>query len=639
MSATPGAARGKGSALRFGLRRRARGSGPGAGAARAGQADLPRSFRWRAHLTFGLLSCAAAGLIWRAVNLQLVNHGFLSSQGDARFSRVVTIAAHRGVITDRYGEPLAVSTPVDSVWVNPKELVLATDQIPRLASALHLDAHELAQRVTSNLDREFLYVARHRAPAEAQKVRDLAIPGVYLTREYQRYYPAGEVTGHVLGFTDVDDAGQEGIELAFDHWLAGEDGAKRVIQDRYGRVVQDVESIRPARPGHDLTLSLDLRVQYLAYRELKRAVRDQRARGGSLVVLDVATGEVLAMVNQPAFNPNDRDQIEPEAYRNRAATDILEPGSAMKPFFVAAALASGRYSDQSIIDTSPGYIKVGSHIFPDEHSLGRINIATILAKSSNVGMAHIALSLDPKLMWSTLTAVGFGRVTASGFPGESAGLLGHYSHWRPIGIVTMSHGYGISVTPLQLAQAYATIGSLGIARPVSLLRVDHAPDGVRVLDEHVCRELIGMLESVVTTEGATGLKAAIPGYRVAGKTGTAWKAMAGGYSTNLYMSVFAGVAPATQPRLAVAVVIDEPSAGLHRGGDVAAPVFSAVVGGALRLLAVPPDEPIAIPADEQPAQAYASRGSRGVTPRDSRTGVSQGSRRVAARAAGTVARR
>jgi cell division protein FtsI (penicillin-binding protein 3) len=564
--------------------------------------DAPRSFRWRAHLLFALLGIAAAALVWRAVNLQLVDHSFLAGQGDARFSRVVSIAAHRGMITDRSGEPLAVSTPVDSVWVNPKELAAATDQIPRLAAALHLDAQDLARRVTSNLDREFLYIARHRAPAEAERAKALGIPGVYLTREYQRYYPAGEVTGHVIGFTDVDDAGQEGLELAFDHWLAGEDGAKRVIQDRYGRIVQDVEGIRPARPGRDLVLSIDLRLQYLAYRELKRAVRDQRARGGSLVLLDVQTGEVLAMVNQPPFNPNDRDQMEPDLYRNRAATDIFEPGSTMKPFFIAAGITSGKYDDHSIIDTSPGFIKVGSRIFEDEHgSLGRIDIATILAKSSNVGMAHIALSLPPKLIWTTLSSVGFGRVTASGFPGESAGLLSSYTHWRPIGIATMSHGYGISVTPLQLAHAYATIGAFGVSRPVSLLRVDHAPTGDRVLSEQVCRELVGMLEAVVTQEGATGKKAAIPGYRVSGKTGTAWKANSGGYSTNLYMSVFAGVAPASRPRLAAAVVIDEPGAGVYYGGDVAAPVFSAVVGGALRLLGVPPDEAVGVPADEQPA--------------------------------------
>lgn len=578
----------------------------------AARTGAPVSFHLRALFAFGLLVAAAAGLLWRAIHLQLVDHGFLAGQGDARFSRIVSIAAHRGMITDRYGEPLAVSTPVDSVWVNPKELALATDQIPPLAAALHLDEEGLTRHVTSNLDREFLYVARHLPPADAERARSLDIPGVYLSREYQRFYPAGEVTGHVLGFTDVDDAGQEGLELAFDHWLAGEDGAKRVIQDRYGRIVQDVEGIRPARPGRDLTLSIDLRLQYLAYRELKRAVRDQRARAGSLVILDVQTGEVLAMVNQPPFNPNDREQKAPELYRNRAATDILEPGSAMKPFFVAAGLAAGKYDSHSIIDTSPGYIKVGSRIFPDEHDLGRVDIATILAKSSNVGMAHIALSLPAKLIWSTLAGVGFGRVTTSGFPGESAGLLSDSAHWRPIGIVTMSHGYGISVTPLQLAHAYATIGALGVSRPVTFLRVDGPPPGMRVLDERVCRELLGMLESVVTQEGATGRKAAIPGYRVSGKTGTAWKATAGGYSTDLYMSVFAGVAPASDPRLAAAVVIDEPSAGEHLGGDVAAPVFSAVVGGALRLLGVPPDEAVGVPADEQPAPIETKAAHRSV---------------------------
>ncbi|TLY63848.1 MAG: penicillin-binding protein 2 [Gammaproteobacteria bacterium] len=546
-----------------------------------------------------LLVGSAAGLVWRAVNLQLVDHGFLEREGDARFSRVAQIAAHRGTVTDRYGEPLAVSTPVDSIWVNPKELALATDQIPRLAAALHQDRQELARRITSNLEREFLYLARHRQPAEAQQIKALGIPGVYLSREYRRYYPAGEVTGHILGFTNVDDAGQEGLELAFDHWLAGEDGAKRVIQDRYGRTVQDVESIRPARPGRDLVLSIDLRIQYLAYRELKAAMRDQRARAGSAVVLDVTTGEVLAMVNQPAYNPNDREQMIAATYRNRAATDIFEPGSSIKPFFVAAGLASGKYDDRSIIDTSPGFYKVGVKIFEDERNLGAINIATVLAKSSNVGMAHIALSLAPQLIWSTLTRLGFGQVTTSGYPGESAGLLAPYSQWRPIGIATMSHGYGLSVTPLQLAHAYASIGTLGIARPVSFLRVDAAPAGERVLDSRVCRELVGMLETVVAAEG-TGKLAAIPGYRVSGKTGTAWKAVAGGYSTDQFMAVFGGVAPATEPRLAAVIVIDEPSAGLHHGGDVAAPVFSRVIGGALRLLAVAPDQAVS-PPEELPS--------------------------------------
>ncbi|MBS0421922.1 MAG: penicillin-binding protein 2 [Proteobacteria bacterium] len=553
----------------------------------------------------GFVACGACGLIYRAVSLQLVDHTFLAKEGDARVSRVATIAAHRGTITDRYGEPLAVSTPVDSIWVNPKELALATDQIPRLASALKQDRQELERRIASNLDRSFLYLARGRQPSEAEQIKALGIPGVYLSREYRRYYPSGEVAGHILGFTNVDDAGQEGLELAFDHWLAGEDGAKRVIQDRYGRIVQDVESIRPVRPGRDLVLSIDLRIQYLAYRELKAAIREQRARAGSVVVIDVVTGEVLAMVNQPSFNPNDREQILPATYRNRAATDIFEPGSSMKPFFVAAGIASGKYDDHSIIDTSPGYFKVGSWPVEDEHNNGPINIATVLARSSNVGMARLALSLEPKQIWNTLTGFGFGQVTTSGYPGESAGLLANYSQWRPIGIATMSHGYGISVTPLQLAHAYATLGSFGLSRPVSFLRVDSPPGGQRVMAPPAAKELIGMLESVVVAEGATGRRAAIPGYRVSGKTGTAWKAFAGGYSTDKFMGVFGGVAPATEPRLAAIVVIDEPSAGLHRGGDVAAPVFSAVVGGALRLLAVAPDRPINAPDDVVPAPTRA----------------------------------
>jgi cell division protein FtsI (penicillin-binding protein 3) len=561
------------------------------------------SFRWRSYVLLAILGASALALGWRAANLALRDHGFLASQGNARFTRVASIVAHRGTIIDRYGEPLAVSTPVDSVWTNPRELALATDQIPRLAAALKLDRQELTRRVTSNLDREFLYLARHLQPAEAQQIRALEIPGVYLSREYRRYFPAGEVAGHILGFTNVDDAGQEGLELAFDHWLAGEDGAKRVIQDRYGRVVQDVDSIRSARPGRDLILSIDLRIQYLAYRELKAAILQQRARAGSVIVLDVATGEVLAMVNQPAYNPNDREQFVASTYRNRAATDIFEPGSSIKPFFVAAGLVSGKYDDHSVIDTAPGFFKVGVKTIEDEHgSLGTINLATVLAKSSNVGMARLALSLEPQLIWKTLTSLGFGQVTTSGYPGESAGLLSDYAHWRPIGIATMSHGYGLSVTPLQLAHAYATVGALGVNRAVSFLRVDTAPAGERVLDPHLCHELISMLESVVAAEG-TGKRAAIPGYRVAGKTGTAWKATAGGYSTDRYMAVFGGIAPSSNPRLAAVVVIDEPSAGKYMGGDVAAPVFSAVVGPALRLLAVAPDEPVRALPDTEPAVA------------------------------------
>ena len=543
----------------------------------------------RLQIILVLLIAGALALAARAVDLQLMSHGFLAGQGDARYSRVAEISAHRGTITDRYGEPLAVSTPVDSVWVNPQELSQSADQLPRLARALKREPQALARRVSSNLDREFLYLARHLQPEQAARIRALGIPGVYLLREYRRYYPAGEVSGHLLGFTSIDDSGQEGLELAYDHWLAGEDGAKRVIQDRYGRIVENVESIRTARPGKDLVLSVDLRIQYLAYRELKRALLEHRARSGSLVVLDVATGEVLAMVNQPAFNPNDREQLAAGRYRNRAVTDIFEPGSSIKPFVVAAALASGRFHERSVIDTAPGFVKVGIKVIEDKHNLGAIDLATVLAKSSNVAMAKMALSLDPEQIWTTLNSLGFGQVTTSGYPGESAGLLSAHSHWRPIGVATLSYGYGMSVTPLQLAHAYATLGAGGIRRPVTFLRADGETEGERVLDERVALELIQLLEAVITPDG-TGVRASLAGYRVAGKTGTAWKSTAGGYSTDKYMAVFAGVVPASAPRLAAVVIIDEPGGTQYYGGDVAAPVFAAVMAGALRLMAVAPDD-------------------------------------------------
>jgi len=593
-----------GSGARAGSRRGVRTS---YGASRQPARSAPHSFRLRLLLLFSVLVAAAGALVGRAVDLQLVDHGFLAQQGDARFARLAAIVAHRGNITDRNSEPLAVSTPVDSIWVNPHELAGNLDQLPRLASALGADRQALLRHVSSNMDREFLYVARGLQPGDAGRVRALNLPGVNLAREYRRYYPAGEVTGHVLGFTSIDDVGQEGAELAFDNWLAGEDGAKRVIQDSKGRKVEDIESIRPVRPGRDLSLSLDLRIQYLAYRELKSAILENRARAGSVVVIDIDTGEVLAMVNQPAYNPNDRAQLMAAAYRNRAVTDLFEPGSSIKPFVVAAALASGKFTANSVIDTNPGFIQIGATTFPDEHNLGVIGLATILAKSSNVGMAKLALQLEPQQIWSTLNRFGFGQVTNGGFPGESAGVFSNYSHWRAISIATLSHGYGISVTPLQLAQAYAAIGALGVRRPVSMLRTQAPPPGERILDQNVCRELLGLLETVTTQEGATGVRARIPGYRVAGKTGTAWKSSNGAYSKDRYTSVFAGVVPASNPRLAAVVVIDEPTAGKYMGGDVSAPVFSAVLGGALRLMAVAPDDMSAPLAPLSPAQTVARR--------------------------------
>lgn len=570
---------------------------------RDGEAEFDaREFRLRARLLNGVLVAAALVLLGRSIQLQVLDQQFLARQADMRHARDATMLAHRGAVLDRFGEPLAVSSPVDSVWVNPPEIAQSGDGIAKLARALGKNRQRLEQRITSNLDREFLYVARHLDPRAAGSIAELGIPGCYLAREYRRYYPNGEITGHILGFTNLDEEGQEGLELAYNQSLAGVDGEKRVIQDGRGRIVQNVEINRPPLPGEDLETSIDLRIQYLAYRELKSAVRKHRARAGTVIVLDVESGEVLAMVNQPSFNPNDRSQYEVARYRNRAATDIFEPGSSIKPFVLAAALESGRYRADSTVDATA--FRVGAKLIEDKHHLGTIDVAEVLARSSNVGMAKIALSLEPAQMHGTLRSLGFGEVTASGFPGESAGLLTSPGSWRPIGIATMSYGYGLSVTPLQLAQAYATVGAFGIHRPITFRRVDEPVPGARVLPRRVARDLIGLLEGAVTPAG-TGVKASVPGYRVAGKTGTAWKADTGGYSTDRFLSVFAGVVPATHPRLAVVVMIDEPRGRLYYGGDVAAPVFSAVTSGALRLMSVAPDDlahvfPLTLAAGEAP---------------------------------------
>ena len=547
--------------------------------------------KWkRSRTTLTILAFICGGLVLegRILYLQVYQREFLSAQGDDRFLRTVQISAHRGTITDRHGEPLAVSTPVDSIWANPEDLARAMDRLPELAAALEVDEAWLVRRVTSNLDREFVYLRRHLTPDHAASVLQLGLPGVATFREYRRYYPAGEVVGHLLGFTNIDDVGQEGLEFEFDYWLRGEHGAKRVLRDRLGRIVEDLELVRPARPGRTLRASLDLRLQYLAYRELKQAVADHDAVSGSAVVLDPATGEVLAMVNQPSYNPNNRTQYDPSRYRNRAITDIFEPGSSVKPFVVAAALESGRYQPSSVIDTSPGTLWVdGREVTSDNNNLGAIDLTTILARSSNVGAAKLALQLDQEQLWSTLSSLGLGRVTESGFPGESAGVLQDVHYWNPVGQATLSYGYGISVTALQLAQAYAVIAADGVRRRVSLLAVDDSEQGERALSGHTAESLQSMLETVVRQ--GTGRRAAVANYRVAGKTGTAWKSGEGGYFGDRYLAVFGGFAPVSDPRLVTVVVIDEPRRSAYYGGEVAAPIFSRIVAGGLRLLSVPPD--------------------------------------------------
>ncbi|MBU1190695.1 MAG: penicillin-binding protein 2 [Gammaproteobacteria bacterium] len=542
----------------------------------------------RRRIVLGLFATAFVALVWRAVDLQVFNQDFLQNQGDARHLRVVTLAAHRGMILDRNGEPLAVSTPVDSVWANPQELATGREYWSALAKILQLDPDQMRRQLEARSEREFVYLKRHVDPTVAAQIRSLGAPGVALQREYRRYYPDGEVTAQVLGFTDVDDVGQEGLELAYEDWMRGESGAKRVIKDGKHSIIENVESIRPARPGRDLTLSIDRRIQYLAYRELKAAVQQHKARSGSVVVLDTTTGEILAMVNQPSYNPNNRSHLKPSQIRNRAVTDLFEPGSTLKAFTVACGLESGKYRPETQIDTTPGFYRVGSNLVRDVHNYGPLDVVGVIRKSSNVGSSKIALSLDKEMFWNKLHQLGFGTVSASGFPGEASGLLVNYRRWRIFEQATLSFGYGMSATPLQLAQAYGVLAADGEMRPASFLKLDKAPRGERVFSQRTAREMRLMLEEAVGPDG-TAPAARVSGYRVGGKTGTVRKSIAGGYADNRYVSVFAGFAPSSKSRLAIAVMIDEPSNGDYYGGKVAAPVFSAVMAGALRFLNVAPD--------------------------------------------------
>jgi len=545
-----------------------------------------------ARLTFvkGVLLLGVAALLLRMGDLNLNQRKFLQGQGDARYLRTVSIPAHRGMINDRNGEPLAISTPVESVWANPQELAQARERWPQLARLLGIDADDLARHLSQRMDKEFVYLRRHVNPALAKKVLALRIPGVALQPEYRRYYPMGEVMAHVVGFTNIDDKGQEGIELMMDKRLRGMPGSKRVIKDRLGRIVENVESIHEPRAGDDLQLSIDRRIQYLAYRELKAAVQRNHARAGSAVMLDATTGEVLAMVNQPAYNPNNRSDLSSTRLRNRAVTDVFEPGSTMKPFTIVAALESGRYSPTTPINTEPGLMRLGGFTIRDTHDHGLIDVSTVIQKSSNVGASRIALSMQPKRLWDVLSRFGFGYDTGSGFPGEASGLLSAYQDWRDVDRATISYGYGISVTALQLANAYATLATGGEQRPVSFFKVtdDNRSRARRVTSSHITEEVRDMLERVVQP-GGTGTRANIEGYRVAGKTGTVRKAVAGGYNEEHYLSVFAGMAPASRPRLVMVVMVDSPNDGEYYGGLIAAPVFSRVMEGALRLMDIAPD--------------------------------------------------
>ena len=547
------------------------------------------SFDGRRTFLFLCMTLAAVALVWRAVCLQVLDTEFLQSQADARHLRVVSLPAHRGKILDRNGEPLAISTPVESVWVNPQALGSEQQRIPELTKLLSLDYDKVQRLLASRADREFIYLRRHISPGLASQVAALKIPGVYLQREYRRYYPGGEVTAHIIGFTNIDDSGQEGIELAYEEWLDGEPGAKRVVKDGNHKIIEDVESIRRPRPGKDLVLSIDRRIQYLAYRELKAVMKEHKARSASAVVLDIKNGEVIAMVNQPSFNPNKRQQLRSSSMRNRAVTDVFEPGSTMKPFIVASALESGRYQPETPVSTSPGWLRVGVNTVRDVHDYGQLDVSGVIRKSSNVGISKIALSLPADEIWTLLTELGFGAQTFSGFPGEASGLLSYHGDWNAIETATLAYGYGVSVTPLQLAQAYAVLATGGIKRSVVFLRDSDVTEERRIMPAVIAQQVRNMLEQAAGPNGTAPL-AQVPGYRVAGKTGTVKKSSAGGYSSNKYLAVFAGMAPASDPRFVMVVMVDEPANGKYYGGQVAAPVFSKVMAGALRLMAVPPDD-------------------------------------------------
>ncbi|MEX0943518.1 MAG: penicillin-binding transpeptidase domain-containing protein [Pseudomonadales bacterium] len=521
----------------------------------------------------------------RVVLLQFVDGDFLQDQGDARTIRMERINAHRGMIKDRKGKPLAISSPVTSLWANPAELLDGTQNLDQLALMFDVAPKEFEGRLKKNEIKNFIYLRRHMPPPEAEKILSLDIRGVYAEREYHRFYPAGEVTSHIIGFTNIDDAGQEGLELSYDNWLQGTPGKKKVLKNLYGQIVRDIKPVSEARPGKELTLSVDLRLQYLAYRELKSAVSYHNAESGSFVILDVLSGEVLAMVNQPSYNPNNRASLELDTVRNRAATDVFEPGSTVKPFTVAVALETGAYTADSEIDTSPGFIHVGGKTIPDPSNYGVLDLGSIIAKSSQVGITKLALSLNEYDVWSMFQSVGYGQGTGIGFPGESSGFLPNHRRWKDIERATFAYGYGFTVTPLQLAASYLAIANGGVHRELSLLHSAETK-GTRVFNASTALELRAMLHQAIMD--GTGSGARVDGYTVAGKTGTVRKVGKSGYEDTRHLAFFAGMAPAMNPRIVGVVMINDPKHGEYGGGAVAAPVFSRVIAGVLRLLNVPP---------------------------------------------------
>ncbi|PMU87036.1 Peptidoglycan synthase FtsI [Pseudomonas veronii 1YdBTEX2] len=573
-------------------------------------------YPWRFRLMLGLLALMVGAITWRIIDLQVVDRDFLIGQGDARSLRHIPIPAHRGLITDRNGEPLAVSTPVTTLWANAKELQVAKDRWPQLAAALGQDPKALAERLEAQANKEFIYLVRGLTPEQGQQVLDLKVPGVYGIEEFRRFYPAGETTAHMVGFTDIDDHGREGVELAYDEWLAGVPGKRQVIKDRRGRLIKDVQVTKNAKAGKPLALSIDLRLQYLANRELRNAIIENGAKAGSLVIMDVKTGEILAMVNQPTYNPNNRRNLQPAMMRNRAMIDVFEPGSTMKAISMSAALETGRWKPSDKVEVYPGTLQLGKYTIRDvSRTEGPVlDLTGILINSSNVGMSKVAFDIGGETIYHLAQKIGLGQPTGLDFPGERVGNLPNYRDWKKAETATLSYGYGLSVTAIQLAHAFSVLANNGRMVPLSLIHVDEAPKATQVIPESVAKTMQGMLQQVI--EAPRGVfRAQVPAYHVAGKSGTARKTSVGtkGYAENSYRSLFAGFGPMSDPRYAIVVVIDEPSKAGYFGGLVSAPVFSKVMSGTLRLMNITPDN---LPPTQQanagpPAAAVKANGGRG----------------------------
>lgn len=556
---------------------------------------------WRSRTVGLLLMAAFLALVLRGFYLQVINNDFLQEKGDSRYLRDIEVSASRGKITDRNGDMLAVSTPMKSVWAIPGDArTMSLPQKRQLAALLDMGVRDLDGKIAA--EKTFVFIKRQVPPETAARIALLKLPGVHQENEYRRYYPTGDMTAHIVGFTGVDDKGLEGVELAFQQSLLGRAGSRTVIRDRRGNIVEDVGATRPPQDGKEIRLALDSKVQYLAYSHLKQAVEENKAKAGGVVVLDAKTGEVLALANWPTYNPNNRQNLSGAQLRNRAVTDTFEPGSTLKPFTAALGLEKGKYRYDSIINCAPGRLTIGRATISDSHAHGELTVAQVIQKSSNVGSSKIALSMQPKDMWEMFDALGFGQMPRLGFPGEVTGRLRPWKNWKPIEQATMSYGHGISVSLVQLVRAYSVFARDGDLIPLSLMKTNEPlVHGAQVFSAQTAREVRAMLE-MAAGPGGTAPKAQVPGYRVGGKTGTAHKLEAGNYA-NKYISSFVGIAPISDPRLIVAVMIDEPSGGRHYGGDVAAPVFSQVMGASLRTMGILPDAPMQTVAEANRGKA------------------------------------